>query len=72
MAKECCDSGCNNNMLLTPKYRKILWIALLINFTMFVVEVLSGLNAHSVSLMVDAIDFFGDVMNYSISLAVFP
>lgn len=70
MAKECCDSGCNNNQLLTPKYRKILWIALLINFTMFVVEVLSGLNAHSVSLMADAIDFFGDAMNYGISLAV--
>lgn len=70
MAKECCDSGCNSNQLLTPKYRKILWIALLINFTMFVVEVLSGLNAHSVSLMADAIDFFGDAMNYGISLAV--
>lgn len=70
MAKECCDSGCNNNQLLTPKYRKILWIALLINFTMFVVEVLSGLNAHSVSLMADSIDFFGDAMNYGISLAV--
>lgn len=70
MVKECCDSGCNNNQLLTPKYRKILWIALLINFTMFVVEVLSGLNAHSVALMADAIDFFGDAMNYGISLAV--
>lgn len=70
MAKECCDSGCKHNQLLTPKYRKILWIALLINFTMFVVEVFSGLNAHSVSLMADAIDFFGDAMNYGISLAV--
>ncbi len=70
MAKKCCDSGCNNNQLLTPKYRKILWIALLINFTMFVVELLSGLNAHSISLMADAIDFFGDAMNYGISLAV--
>lgn len=70
MANECCDKGCNSNQLLTPKYRKILWIALLINFTMFVVEVLSGLNAHSVALMADAIDFFGDAMNYGISLAV--
>lgn len=70
MAKECCDSGCNNNQLLTPKYRKILWVALVINFVMFVIEVLSGLNAHSVSLMADAIDFFGDAANYGISLAV--
>jgi Co/Zn/Cd efflux system component len=70
MVKECCDSGCNNNQLLTPRYRKILWTALVINFTMFVIEVLSGLNAHSVSLMADAIDFFGDAANYGISLAV--
>ncbi len=70
MAKECCDSGCNNSQLLTPKYRKILWVALIINFAMFLVEVLSGFNAHSVSLMADAIDFFGDAMNYGISLAV--
>lgn len=37
---------------------------------MFLVEVFSGFNAHSVSLMADAIDFFGDAMNYGISLAV--
>ena len=70
MAKECCDSGCSSNQLLTPRYRKILWIALVVNFSMFLVEVFSGFNAHSVSLMSDAIDFFGDAMNYGISLAV--
>ncbi len=70
MAKECCDSGCSSNQLLTPRYRKILWIALVVNFSMFLVEVFSGFNAHSVSLMADAIDFFGDAMNYGISLAV--
>lgn len=72
MAKDCCDSGCNNNQLLTPKYRKILWIALIINFMMFLVELLYGFNVNSVSLMADAIDFFGDAMNYGISLAVLP
>ncbi|HEY0843473.1 MAG TPA: cation transporter [Methylotenera sp.] len=70
MAKECCDNGSNNNQLLTPRYRRILWIALIINFAMFLVEVLSGFSAHSVSLMADAIDFFGDAMNYGISLVV--
>lgn len=70
MTKDCCDAGCNSNKLLTPKYRKILWFALIINLTMFIVEVLGGLNSHSVSLMADAIDFFGDAMNYGISLAV--
>lgn len=70
MSKDCCDSQCNNNQLLTPKYRKILWIALVVNFTMFLVEILNGLNSNSLSLMADAIDFFGDAMNYGISLAV--
>lgn len=70
MAKDCCESGCSANQLQTPRYRKILWMALCINFAMFVIEVFTGLNANSVSLMADAIDFFGDAMNYGISLAV--
>lgn len=70
MAKDCCDSGCSSNQLITPRYRKILWVALIINLAMFVVEIVSGLNANSVSLLADAIDFFGDAMNYGISLAV--
>ncbi len=70
MAKDCCDSGCSNNTLITPRYRKILWIALAINAAMFIVEVVGGFNASSVSLMADAIDFFGDAMNYTISLLV--
>jgi cation diffusion facilitator family transporter len=70
MAKDCCDSGCSTNQLITQRYRKILWIALIINLAMFVVEIVSGLNANSVSLLADAIDFFGDAMNYGISLAV--
>jgi len=70
MAKDCCASGCSGNQQQPPRYRKILWIALCINFAMFVVEVISGVNANSVSLMADAIDFFGDAMNYGISLAV--
>lgn len=70
MAKECCDSGCSSNQLISPRYRKILWVALIINSAMFVIEIISGLNANSVSLLADAIDFFGDAMNYGISLAV--
>jgi len=37
---------------------------------MFIVEVVGGFNASSVALMADAIDFFGDAMNYAISLLV--
>ena len=45
-------------------------IALAINAAMFIVEVVGGFNASSISLMADAIDFFGDAMNYAISLLV--
>jgi len=70
MAKGCCSSGCSSTKQLTPQYRKILWAALIINASMFIVELLSGVQAESVSLMADAIDFFGDAINYGVSLAV--
>lgn len=70
MAKECCDSGCEEGKVQTACYRKVLWIALAINLAMFFVEVLGGYSSGSVSLMADAIDFFGDAANYGISLTV--
>ena len=70
MAKDCCDSRCSSNTLITPRYRKILMVALAINAAMFIVEVVGGFSSGSVSLMADAIDFFGDAMNYAISLLV--
>jgi Co/Zn/Cd efflux system component len=48
----------------------VLWIALLINAVMFGVEILAGLSSDSVSLLADAIDFFGDAANYGVTLAV--
>ncbi|NHB58322.1 cation transporter [Acinetobacter sp. 194] len=51
-------------------FRTALWIALLINITMFVVELIGGAYAHSSSLWADSLDFFGDAVNYGISLAV--
>jgi Co/Zn/Cd efflux system component len=53
-----------------PRYRRILWIALALNLAMFVVELAAGLASGSVSLLADAIDFFGDAANYGVSLAV--
>jgi Co/Zn/Cd efflux system component len=53
-----------------PGYRRVLWIALVVNALMFLVEVGAGLSAGSVSLLADAIDFFGDAGNYALSLAV--
>ena len=54
----------------SPRYRRVLWWALGINLAMFVVEVVAGLKADSVSLLADAVDFFGDAANYGVSLLV--
>lgn len=53
-----------------PGFRKALWIALWVNLAMFLVEGIASLQSGSVSLMADAIDFFGDSANYLLSLSV--
>jgi Co/Zn/Cd efflux system component len=72
MADCCCeppplrlDPHRNNN-----RYRRVLWIVLAINATMFLVEIGAGLAAGSASLQADALDFLGDASNYAISLLV--
>jgi Co/Zn/Cd efflux system component len=53
-----------------PAYRRALWMVLLVNAAMFVVEIGAGLAAGSASLQADALDFLGDTANYGISLFV--
>jgi Co/Zn/Cd efflux system component len=55
---------------IPPGYRRVLWIALVVNAAMFGIEIASGLSSGSVSLLADAIDFFADAGNYALSLAV--
>jgi Co/Zn/Cd efflux system component len=52
------------------RWRRILWIALIVNAAMFVVELVAGLESNSASLLADAVDFAGDAANYGLSLAV--
>ncbi len=59
------DAGHNS-----PSYRRILWIALLLNFAMFGIEMVAGAASGSVSLLADSIDFLGDGFNYALSLLV--
>jgi Co/Zn/Cd efflux system component len=67
----CCHGGCSSDKPpVDPVYRRILWIALALNAAMFLVEVFSGWNAGSASLLADAVDFFGDAANYAVSLFV--
>lgn len=53
-----------------PRFRNILWLALISNAVMFVVELVASIYSGSVSLQADALDFFGDAANYGISLFV--
>jgi len=67
---DCCNDGCG----IVPqaherRFRRILWIVLLANVVMFIVEIGASWKAESTALMADAIDFFGDAINYGVSLA---
>lgn len=55
---------------VSSKFKKALWIALIINMSLFIVEIMGGVIAHSSSIWADALDFLGDSFNYAISLAV--
>lgn len=68
---DCCSGGCSlDKPPVDPRYRRVLWIALVVNALMFGVELVGGWAAGSVSLLADAVDFFGDAANYGISLFV--
>jgi Co/Zn/Cd efflux system component len=54
----------------SARYRRILWVALVLNFSMFVIEIGSSALSDSVSLLADAIDFLGDGLNYGATLLV--
>ena len=68
----CCDDGhCADT--LPPGgagWRRVLWIALLVNGGFFLTEIVAGVAAGSTALQADALDFFGDAANYAISLGV--
>jgi Co/Zn/Cd efflux system component len=70
MAGHCCAPAAAASRARDPRYRRILWIALLVNAAMFVVELVGGIHASSSAVLADAIDFFGDAANYGVSLAV--
>lgn len=51
-----------------PAYRRVLWIALFANLTMFGVELAASVFSGSTALAADAADFLGDSANYALSL----
>jgi Co/Zn/Cd efflux system component len=65
MSEACCPTP-------TPptgiSYRRVLWIALFANVTMFGVELAASIFSGSSALAADAADFLGDSANYALSL----
>jgi Co/Zn/Cd efflux system component len=74
MSASCCPHDSHGHgvgpTLDSPRYRRVLWVALAVNAVMFAVEIGAGFRSGSVSLLADAIDFFGDAANYGVTLAV--
>ncbi|MBK8177134.1 MAG: cation transporter [Rhodospirillales bacterium] len=71
MAGCCHNNHCSSYQELnSPHWRRALWIALAVNASMFLTEIVGGVAAGSASLQADAIDFLGDAANYALSLSV--
>ena len=65
-----CPSDASASASVDPIFRRVLWIALLANLSMFFVEIVASQVSDSMSLQADALDFFSDSANYGISLFV--
>jgi Co/Zn/Cd efflux system component len=65
-----CSSSSARDLARDPGWRRALWTALIVNATMFGVELWAGWQAESAALLADAIDFAGDAVNYGLSLVV--
>lgn len=69
MSKTCCAPAALT-AVQDRGWRRVLWIALLVNGGFFIGEIIAGAAAGSAALQADALDFLGDSANYAISLGV--
>lgn len=70
MSASCCGPKNININEVNKNFKKALWVALILNFGMFVLENFQGVFSHSLSLRADAIDFLGDSANYFVTLFI--
>ena len=66
----CSNDSCSSAAPPDARYRRVLWVALVLNGGMFLTEIIAGLAAGSAALQADAVDFLSDAANYGISLSV--
>jgi Co/Zn/Cd efflux system component len=64
MSQACCNPTPPRGI----SYRRVLWIALVANMVMFLVELVASVLSGSSALAADAADFLGDSANYALSL----
>lgn len=66
--------GCCGNDVkfdgVSEAYKRVLWIIIAINGSMFLVEMVAGVFAGSQALQADALDFLGDTATYGITMLV--
>jgi cation diffusion facilitator family transporter len=67
---DCCSDKACALQALQERQAATLKIVLLINATMFLVEIVAGLLAGSVALLADSLDMLGDALVYGLSLYV--
>lgn len=67
---KCCDEGCGTvrKADMDRQAQRILFIVLVANAIMFVVEIVGGHAVGSISLQADALDFGADAATYAITL----
>lgn len=70
VADTCCSGGAPVFDGMDPKYKRVLWVVIAINGTMFFTEMIAGQLSGSQALKADALDFLGDTVTYGLSLAV--
>jgi Co/Zn/Cd efflux system component len=70
MSVSCNNSSCSEQVAISKPYRRVLWMCLLTNAVMFIVQIIASWLANSVALLANSLDFFSDAANYGISLFV--
>lgn len=73
MSASCCGHNHDEALKFSENnkaFKRVLWLALVLNLGMFFVEIIFGVMSHSLSLRADAIDFLGDGLNYFATLFV--
>ena len=70
MDDDCCEAKTVEMAALRARHARILWVVLLINAAMFVVEFGAGVVSESSALLADSLDMLGDSLVYGFSLFV--